>query len=126
MDAPCVNHFWTTTFIISLFGLIFLLVGGILSALDLPKAADRRFITPVLLLISCVLITAGLFEYASFRVLNYHSSRAMIASLVFAYTAMPIAAFVAGRYSALERAVLINNDGHMGTQKYSATHSNGL
>lgn len=70
-------------------------------------------------------MTAGLVDYAASALLNYHSSRAMIAAIVFAYTALPIAAFVAGRYSALERSVLINNEVHT-TQKYSATNGNGL
>jgi uncharacterized membrane protein len=125
-DLPCEAQFLATTFIICLIGAVFLLAGGIFSALDIPKASDRRFITPLLIFIGCVLITSGLFNYASERLLNYHSSRAMIAALVFAYTALPIAAFVAGRYSVLERSVLINNEAHRGTQKYSATGSNGL
>jgi hypothetical protein len=106
-------------------GLLFLLAGGIFSALDIPKASDRRFITPLLMFVGCVLLTAGLVDYAAYELLNYHSSRAMIAAVVFAYTALPISAFVAGRYSALERGVLINNEVH-GTQKYSATNGNGL
>ena len=122
----CEARFLATTFVICLIGLLFLLVGGIFSALDIPKASDRRFITPLLIFVGCVLITAGLFDYASERLLNYHSSRSMIAALVFAYTALPIAAFVAGRYSVLERGVLINNEAHRGAQKYSATGSNGL
>ena len=126
MDLPCESNFLPITFILCLLGLLFLLAGGIFSILDVPKASDRRFITPLLIFVGCVLLTSGLFDYASMRHLNYHSSRAMIAALVFAYTALPIAAFVAGRYSALERSVLINNDAHHGTQKYSATNGNGL
>lgn len=106
-------------------GILFLLAGGIFSILDIPKASDRRFITPLLLFVACVLITAGLVDYAASALLNYHSSRTMIAALVFAFAALPISAFVAGRYSALERTVLINNEGHS-TQKYSATNGNGL
>jgi hypothetical protein len=106
-------------------GILFLLAGGIFSVLDIPKATDRRFITPLLIFVGCVLMTAGLVDYASLDYLNYHSSRAMVAAIVFAYSALPIAAFVAGRYSALERSVLINNEGHS-TQKYSATNGNGL
>lgn len=104
---------------------MFLLAGGIFSVLDIPKASDRRFITPLLIFVGCVLMTSGLVDYASHAFLNYHSSRAMIAAVVFAYTALPISAFVAGRCSALERSVLINNDVHT-TQKYSATNGNGL
>jgi len=106
-------------------GVLVLLAVGIFSALDIPTASDRRFVTPLLLFVGCVLMTAGLVDYASLSFLNYHSSRAMIAAIVFAYTALPISAFVAGRYSALERSVLINNESHT-TQKYSATNSNGL
>ncbi|CAF1135618.1 unnamed protein product [Adineta ricciae] len=124
-NMPCVADFWSITFVICLLGLLFLLAGGIFSVLDIPKASDRRFITPLLLFVACVLMTAGLVDYASKNFLNYHSSRTMIASIVFAYTALPIAAFVAGRYSALERSVLINNEVHT-TQKYSTTNGNGL
>ncbi len=106
-------------------GILFLLAGGIFSALDIPKASDRRFITPLLIFVGCVLMTAGLVDYAASQLLNYHSSRAMIAAVVFAFTALPISAFVAGRHSALERSVLINNEVHT-TQKYSATNANGL
>ncbi|CAF3935794.1 unnamed protein product, partial [Adineta steineri] len=101
----CIARFQATTFIVCLMGLLFLLAGGIFSVLDIPKASDRRFITPLLMFVGCVLMTAGLVDYASMNFLNYHSSRAMIAAIVFAYTALPIAAFVAGRYSALERGV---------------------
>jgi hypothetical protein len=107
-------------------GVLFLLSGGIFSVLDVPKASDRRFITPMLIFVGCVLMTAGLVDYASIDLLNSHSSRSMIAAVVFAYTALPIAAFVAGRYSAIERAALVNNGVHHGAQKYSATGSNGL
>jgi len=121
----CQADFWPVTFIVCLLGLLFLLAGGIFSVLDIPKRSDRRFITPLLMFVGCVLMTAGLVDYAASALLNYHSSRAMIAAVVFAYTALPIAAFVAGRYSALERTVLINNEVHT-TQKYSATNGNGL
>jgi len=124
-NTPCLARFVGTTFVVCLLGVLFLLAGGIFSALDIPTASDRRFITPLLLFVGCVLMTAGLVDYASTALLNYHSSRAMIAAIVFAYTALPISAFVAGRYSALERSVLINNDVHT-TQKYSATNANGL
>jgi len=106
-------------------GVLFLFAGGIFSVFDIPKASDRRFITPLLMFVGCVLMTAGLVDYASTAFLNYHSSRLMIAAIVFAYTALPISAFVAGRYSALERSVLINNEVHS-TQKYSTTNANGL
>jgi len=124
-NTPCWARFWATTFVVCLLGILFLLAGGIFSALDIPKASDRRFVTPLLIFVGCVLTTAGLVDYASSQLLNYHSSRAMIAAMVFAYTALPISAFVAGRYSALERSVLINNEVHS-TQKYSATNANGL
>jgi len=107
-------------------GLLFLLVGGIFAALDIPKTTDRRFVTPLLIFVASVLTTAALVDYASFALLNSHSSRAMIAAVVFAYTALPLSAFVAGRYSALERNALINNGVPLTTQKYSATNGNGL
>ncbi len=107
-------------------GVSFLLAGGIFSALDIPKASDRRFITPLLIFVGCVLMTAALVDYASKKLLNSHSSRSMIAAVVFAYTALPLSAFVAGRYSAVERATLANNGVHLTTQKYSATGANGL
>jgi len=124
-NTPCFARFLPTTFIVCLLGVLFLLAGGVFSVLDIPKASDRRFVTPLLIFVGCVLMTAGLVDYAVLNFLNYHSSRAMIAAVVFAYTALPISAFVAGRYSALERSVLINNDVHS-TQKYSATNGNGL
>ena len=97
-----------------------------MSALDVPKASDRRFITPLLMYVGCVLMTAGLVDYASLRLINSHSSRAMIAAVVFAYTALPLSAFVAGRHSTFERTALVNNGVHLTTQKYSATNANGL
>lgn len=106
--------------------MLLLLIGGICSALDIPKATDRRFITPLLIFVACVLMTAGLVDYASLQLLNSHSSRSMIAAVVFAYTALPLSAFVAGRYSALEQHALVNNGVHLTTQKYSATNANGL
>ncbi len=107
-------------------GVLFLLVGGIFAALDIPKATDRRFVTPLLIFVASVLTTAALVDYTSLDLLNSHSSRAMVAAIVFAYTALPLSAFVAGRYSALERNTLINNGVPLTTQKYSATNSNGL
>lgn len=107
-------------------GLLFLLIGGIFSALDIPKATDRRFITPLLIFVGCVLTTAALMDYASWGLLNSHSSRAMVAAVVFAYAALPLSAFVAGRYSALERTSMGTNGVHLTTQKYSATNTNGL
>jgi len=106
-------------------GLVLLLIGGVFSVFDFPRPSNCRFITPLLIFVACVLLTAGLFDYAASALLNYHSSRAFIAALVFAYSALPIAAFVAGRFSALERSVLINNEVHT-AQKYSATNGNGL
>jgi amino acid permease len=104
---------------------LFLLIGGLFSILDVPKATDRRFITPMLIYVACVLMFAGLVDYASKRLLNSHSSRSMIAAVVFAFTALPLSAFVAGRYSTYERAALVNNGVHLTTQKYSATNGNG-
>ena len=107
-------------------GVLFLLIGGIFSAFDVPKATDRRFVTPLLIFVASVLMTAALVDYASLKLINLHSSRAMIAAIVFAYTALPLSAFVAGRYSALERNALVNSGIHLTTQKYSATNANGL
>ena len=50
----------------------------------------------------------------------------MIAALVFSYAALPISAFVSGRYSASERTVLVNNDAHDTPEKFVAAESNGL
>ncbi|CAF0925459.1 unnamed protein product [Adineta steineri] len=125
-DEICVARFWPVTFVICVLGLLSLLIGGIFSALDITKATNRRFITPLLIYVGCVLMTAGLFDYASMLLLNSHSSRSMIAALVFAYTALPLSAFVAGRYSAYEHASLVNNGVHLTTQKYAATNGNGL
>lgn len=47
----------------------------------------------------------------------------MIAAIVFAYTALPISAFIAGRYSAFDRFVA---NGHATNgQKYVSTSTNG-
>ncbi|CAF2317735.1 unnamed protein product [Rotaria sp. Silwood2] len=124
-DASCIAQSSTSTFIVCFLGVSFLLTGGIFSVLDIPKANEHRFITPLLIFIGCILMTAGLVYYASLNFLNYHSSRTMIAAIVFAYTALPISAFVTGRTSALGRTVLINNE-HHGIQKYSTTNGNGL
>ncbi len=120
----CFAQFQPVTFIIGVLGVVFLLAGGIFSAVDIPKASDRRFITPLLIFVASVLMTAALVDYASLELLNSHSSRAMIAAIVFAYTALPLSAFVAGRYSAFERNALINNEVHLTTQKYSAASGN--
>jgi hypothetical protein len=68
-------------------------------------------------------MTAGVFEYASWMHVNSHSSRTMIAAIVFAYSALPISAFIAGRYSAFDRFV---TNGHVTNgQKYVPTSTNG-
>lgn len=113
------------TFIIGVLGLLFLLVGGVFAALGMPRATDRRFVTPLLIFVACVLLTAALVDYAAYRLLNSHSSRLMTAAVVFAYAALPLAAFVAGRQSALERNAFLNTGVPLTTQKYSATNGNG-
>jgi len=119
----CFSSFWPTTFILCLIGLMFLLVGGILLCWDMFKMWDRRFITPMLFFVGCVLMTAGLFDYGSWSRMNSHSSRTMMASIVFAYTALPMAAFIAGRYSTLDR---FTTNGHATNgQKYVPTSTNG-
>ena len=70
-------------------------------------------------------MTAALVDYASSHLLNSHSSRSMIAAVVFAYTALSLSAFVAGRYSVFERIALVSEGVHLNTQKYSATTANG-
>ena len=70
-------------------------------------------------------MTAALVDYAASQVINLHSSRLMVAAVVFAYTALPLSAFVAGRYSTVERSALVNNGVLLSTQKYSATNANG-
>jgi hypothetical protein len=74
--------------------MIFLLVGGIFLCWDMFDISDRRFVIPMLIFVACVLMTAGLFEYGSWARLNSHSSRTMIAAIVFAYTALPMSAFI--------------------------------
>ncbi|UJR23504.1 hypothetical protein I4U23_026502 [Adineta vaga] len=123
--GTCEAYFWAATFILCVLGLVFLLIGCILSALDVPKVTDRRFVTPLFMYVACVLMIAGLFDYASRQLLNSHSSRSMIAGIVFAYAALALSAFVAGRYSTYERTALVNNGVHLTTQKYSATNGNG-
>lgn len=87
--------------------------------------SKRRFlISPMFIFIACVLMTAGLFDYGSSALLNSHSSRTMIASIVFTYSTLPISAFIAGRYSNFDQFITninINND-----QKYLPTATNGI
>ena len=118
-------QFLSGTFFISLLGIIFLFIGGIFSALDIPKATNRRFLTPLLMFVASVLMTAGLVDYASWYLLNSHSSRSMITAVVFAYSALSLSSFVAGRYSTIERGIPLNDDIHLNTQRYSATNGNG-
>lgn len=121
--VSCITRFWTTTFVICLLGVIFLLVGGIFICWDFFQISDRRFVIPLLIFVACVLLTAGVFDYGSWALLNSHSSRAMIAAIVFAYSALPISAFIAGRYSAFDRFV---PNGHVvNGQKYVSTSTNG-
>jgi hypothetical protein len=102
--------------------MIFLLVGGIFLCWDMFDISDRRFVIPMLIFVACVLMTAGLFEYGSWARLNSHSSRTMIAAIVFAYTALPMSAFIAGRYSAFDR---LATTGHVNNgQKYVSTSTN--
>ena len=119
-NVPCVTRFVTSTFIICLLGLIFMLVGGIFSIWEMFQTSDRRFLMPFFFFVACVLMTAGLFDYGSMALLNYHSTRLMISSIVFCYVALPIAAFISGRYSAYDR--FINN---ANGQKYVAANTNG-
>ncbi len=93
-------------------------VGGIFMCWDIFQITDRRFAIPLLFFIACVLLTAGLFDYGSWARLNSHSSRTMIATIVFAYTTLPISAFIAGRYSAFDRFVTNG-------QKYVPTSTSG-
>jgi zinc transporter ZupT len=121
--ATCETRFWTTTFLLCLSGLLFLLVSGLFSMLEMLRTSDRRFFIPMLLFVACVMMSAGLFDYASWSNLNSHSSRAMVTSIVFAYAALPISAFVAGRYSAYDR--YMNNGQMHNGQKYLPTATNG-
>jgi len=123
VNVGCMTQFWTTTFILCLLGVIFLLVGGIFSFWEMFQTSDRRFVIPMLYFVGCVLMTAGLFDYGSMARMNSHSSRAMISAIVFGYCALPISAFIAGRYSAYDRYV---NNGHVHNgQKYVPTSTNG-
>jgi len=122
-NAGCMPRFWTTTFILCLLGLIFMLVGGIFSFWEMFQTSDRRFVIPMLYFVACVLMIAGLFDYGSWSHINSHSSRSMIAAIVFGYVALPISAFIAGRYSAYDRYI---NNGHVHNgQKYVPASTNG-
>ena len=73
----------------------------------------------MLIFVACAFMTAALFEYGSWAHLNSHSSRTMIAAIVFAYAVLPISAFIAGRYSIYDRFV---TNGHVTNgQKYVPT-----
>jgi len=123
VNVPCITRFWTTTFVLCLIGVIFLLVGGIFSFLEMFQTSDRRFVIPMLYFVAVVLMTAGLFDYGSMARINSHSSRAMLSAIVFGYLALPIAAFIAGRYSAYDRYI---NNGHVHNgQKYVPASTNG-
>jgi hypothetical protein len=105
----CVFRHWPTTmstFILCLIGLVFLMCGaiacGVMGFMNYPR--QRHFIAPFAIFMACIFITAGVMDYASVSYLNSHSSRLMIATMVFSYCALPIAAFVAGRYSILIRS----------------------
>ncbi|CAF1075731.1 unnamed protein product [Rotaria magnacalcarata] len=89
------------------------------------KNNQSSIITPLLIFVGCVLMTVGLTDYGSIYLLNYYCSRAMMAAIIFACAAVPISAFVAGQYSALEQRVVISNETH-DVQKYSITNDNGL
>ena len=103
--------------------LIFLLIDEIFMCWNSFKISDRRFFIPFLVFVACVLLTAGVFDYGSWARWNSHSSRTMIATIVFAYTTLPISAFIAGRYSAFDRFV---TNGHVTNgQKYIQTSTNG-
>jgi len=122
-NVGCVTRFWTTTFILCLLGVLFLLVGAIFSFWEMFQTSDRRFLIPMLYFVGCVLMTAGLFDYGSWARLNSHSSRSMISGIVFGYVALPISAFIAGRYSAYDRYI---NNGHVHNgQKYVPASTNG-
>jgi len=122
-NVRCITRFWTTTFILCLLGVIFLLAGGIFSFWEMFQTSDRRFVIPMLYFVACVLMTAGLFDYGSWARLNSHSSRAMISAIVFGYVALPISAFIAGRYSAYDRYI---NNGHVHNgQKYVPASTGG-
>lgn len=122
-NVACVGRFWTTTFILCLLGLICMLVGGIFSIWEMFQTSDRRFVIPMFYFVGCVMMTAGLFDYGSWSLINSHSSRAMLAAIVFGYVALPISAFIAGRYSAYDRYI---NNGHVHNgQKYVPAATNG-
>jgi hypothetical protein len=123
MRVECFLRFWTTPFVLCLLGIIFLFVGGIFLCWDMFKISDRRFVIPMLMFVACVFMTAGLCDYGSMARLNSHSSRTMIAAVVFAYTALPISAFIAGRYSAFDRFVTTTHVTN--GQKYVSTSTNG-
>ncbi|CAF0850167.1 unnamed protein product [Adineta ricciae] len=122
-ENQCVTMFWRTTFILCLLGMIFMFVGGIFSVWEMFQTSDRRFFIPMLYFVAVVMMTAGLFDYGSYQRMNYHSSRCMVAAVVFGYAALPMSAFIAGRYSAYDRYV---NNGHVSNgQKYVPAATNG-
>ncbi|CAF1328023.1 unnamed protein product [Rotaria magnacalcarata] len=103
--VQCVFKFESTTFVFCLVGLICLLIGGISLCWDLLKISNRRFIIPMLFFVACLSITAGIFEYGSSSHINSYSSRTMIGTIIFAYSALAISTFVAGRCSALDNSI---------------------
>jgi hypothetical protein len=97
--------------------MIFLFIAGILSVLDIGKASDRRLFTPILLFMACVCMTTGLMDYASWYLINSHSSRSMILAIVFTYTALTMSTFLAGRYRIVENSEYLHDEFHLRMQK---------
>ena len=118
----CQSSYEWMTFVLCLIGLFFLLLGGIFLTWDFFRLSDRRFIIPMFVFVACVFLTAGLVNYGSMRLLNFHSSRLMISSLVFAYTVLPICSFIAGRHSTLNHFV---NNGQVNNGQKFLANSNG-
>ena len=97
-------------------------IGGICSMWEMFQTSDRRFVIPMFYFIGCVLMIGGLFDYASWSRLNSHSSRSMLCAIIFAYFALPMSAFLAGRYSTYDR--YMNNPHLNNGQKYIPASTN--
>lgn len=121
-SLECQTRLIVSPLILCLLALILLLISGVFLSWDVFRMSDRRFVIPMMLFVSCVLLTSGLVDYGADRLLNSHSSRLMICSLVFAYTVLPIASFVAGRHSTLNK--FVNNEQTASGQKFLSP-SNG-
>ena len=109
-SEECTFQWMFPTFAMFALGLYILLIGFICSMLDTQRITNRRLVTPLLIFFAGVFLTAGLADYGSLNLLNSHSSRSMIIAVILAYIALPLSAYVAGRYSIMIEDVNVKSN----------------